>query len=725
MPEIFVEVRPLSGIPYALTYLTDHPVQIGTLVHISIKNKSHLGLISKILSTSPNPNFKFLSIIDEVYPHPILNEDGIKVIQWLTRYYGCTTLTALETALPALLRKGKAFPKNYYLRTTNLQPNFNSRSKLQNMLYTWLLEHPNVSLTTFKQTFPKQLQTLNTLIKKQLVESYTEEKNDLNYINKTKDFPLTDEQQSVVQSIKKNLTSGQHSTHLLWGITGSGKTEIYHALILQAKILQKQTLYLVPEITLSEQALIKLKHRLQASGINIAIWHSRLSDTEKLNTWQKTLSGSIDVLLGTRSALFVPLPNLGLVIVDEEHEPSYKQSENPRYHGRDLAVYRSFITQSTCILGSATPSLESWTNAHNGKYFFHTLKNRPLKQTLPKIHLVDMRHEKPNFEGTFLLSNLLREKINERLDCKEQTLLFLNRRGYAPYLFCPKCEKRLECPHCRSNLVYHQKDNLLRCHLCDYKKSYHSLCEICNTPLKLSKGLGTQRIEACLKQLYKTARILRLDTDIIQQYPNWYQAILDHHYDIIVGTQMLAKGLDFPLLSLVGIIQADTQLIPEDFRISERTFQLLVQVSGRAGRSNCPGEVVVQSFNPNASCIRLSLEQDSQTFLEQEYYLRKQYAYPPFRHIIRNILRSRSETILYYTAQKWAKYLQKNLPNSIEILGPAAPSINKINSYYRMHLLLFTTSILQTIPMLNQLRKTFKMPTSIIDLWDVDPVDFS
>ena len=724
MTEFFAEVLPISGIPNALVYRTEKPIQEGSLVRVSIKNKPHLGLVSKVYEDSPDPNFKFLSILECIYPNPIVNEDGIKLIQWLTRYYGCTTLAALETALPTLIRKGKAFPVDYGLRATCLQPNFSARSKQQQAVYNWIVEHPDRSLEAFKDVFPKQTQTLNALIEKGYVERFIKENTCRNAVDTRSTFPLTDEQNAVFKVIASHLTDPQGSTHLLWGITGSGKTEIYHSLILKAKILQKQTLYLVPEITLSEQALVKLKNRLQASGIRIAVWHSRLSDTEKLRTWQQALSRNIDVLLGTRSSLFVPLPQLGLVIVDEEHEPSYKQAENPRYHGRDLAVYRAFVTQSVCVLGSATPSVESWTNAHNGKYFFHTLTTRPLGQVLPKVHLVDMRHEKPNFEGTFLLSNLLREKINERLDRKEQILLFLNRRGYAPYLYCPNCEKRLACPHCHTHLVYHKKDNRLHCHLCDYQEPFQTTCSTCKTPLKLSRGLGTQRIETCLHHFYKNARIVRLDTDVIQQHPDWYQAILEHRYDIIVGTQMLAKGLDFPDLTLVGVIQADAQATPEDFRISERTFQLLVQVSGRAGRSKNSGEVVVQSFNPDAMSIRYGIQQDVQSFLEQEYQLRKHYAYPPFRHIIRHIFRSRSESTLHYVIQKWANCLQKTLPSTVELLGPIAPSISKINGFYRMHLLLFTPSILQILPLLKKLRNKFKMPSSIIDLWDVDPIDF-
>ena len=375
-------------------------------------------------------------------------------------------------------------------------------------------------------------------------------------------------------------------------------------------------------------------------------------------------------------------------------------------------------------MGTATPSVETWVNIKTNKYDLHRLILRANGQPLPKVYVVDMNYEKPNFEGTYILSALLREKISERLDNHEQTLLFLNRRGYSPYLYCPKCETRLTCPHCNTNLVFHKQGQMLRCHICDYQVATYTKCLKCGTALKLSRGLGTQRIEACLRQLYKTARILRLDSDVIQVQPHWYEDILAHRYDIIIGTQMLAKGLDFPLITLVGMIQADGLNSVEDFRNAERMFQLIVQVSGRAGRSKKAGEVVLQTFSPHSDCITYGSKMDVENFLNKEYSFREKYRYPPFRRMIRHIFRSRSEKVLSYVVEQWKLFLLKNNVCDFEILGPAQPSLNKINGYYRMHLIYLTKNILGMLPKLQTLRQAFKLPSNMIDLLDVDPIDF-
>ncbi len=725
MPIYYVDVLPLIAVPYPLTYFSTDPLLPGTFVRVSVRNVSTFALVVKSYLAAIYKNFTFSPILECVYPEPIVDLSNLNVIQWLSNYYACSTATAIETALPTLLRQGKPFPVEYTLHTTHLMPTFSKNAKRQIAIYEWLQQHPAISQKIFTQTFPKYSHLLKILIEKGYIErrifypTYT-----LPDTQSSPSITLTSEQSTVVEQLTQALHQKTYQTHLLWGVTGSGKTEIYHQLILRAKQLSLQTLYLVPEIMLSEQALAKLQSRLNAFNIRVAVWHSQLSDREKHHIWHQSLQGHIDLILGTRSAIFVPMKQLGLVIIDEEHEPAYKQSENPRYHGRDLAIYRAHEANVLCLLGSATPSVETWANVKTGKYTLHKLLNRPKNLPSPNIHLADMRYEKPNFEGSFVLSNLLREKISERLEKHEQTLLFLNRRGYAPYLFCPKCKTQLECPHCKSHLVFHKNDLTLRCHLCDFKQPAYKQCPYCQTPLRISCGLGTQRIESCLQRLYKNARILRLDSDVINQHTDWYKAILQHDYDIIVGTQMLAKGLDFPNLTLAGIIQADGPIFSEDFRASERTFQLIMQVSGRTGRFEKPGEVIVQSFNPDNDCIISSLKQDTSGFLDREYNLRKQYQYPPFRHMVRHIFRCRSEKILPYTLKTWHRYLLENLGPFCEILGPSSPYQDRINGYYRMHLLYLTQSILSFISTLQHLRQKFKMPTNIIDLLDVDPIDF-
>lgn len=724
MQVYYIEVLPFIAVPYTLTYTASEPIAVGTLIDITVKNIKTKGLVRSVFTTLPQSNYKYLPIEGRLYNEPVIFEDCIKIIEWISRYYACSLPVAIETALPTQLRQGKPFPRFYTLHVTDVLPQFDARCHQQKTVYEWIKVHPYCSQATLTSVFPRQNAVINKLIDKNYIERCFEGNVDNTQANSNHNITLTKEQQTAFQTLTQSLQQKTYVTYLLWGVTGSGKTEIYHHLILEAKKIGKQVLYLVPEITLAEQAIAKIKSRFLECNIRIQTWHSRLTDSEKLHIWEQAVHDQVDVIIGTRSALFVPLKNLGLVIVDEEHEPSYKQSDNPRYHGRDLAIYRAYLSQSLCVLGTATPSVETWANVKNGKYQVVRLSQRALNAQLPEVHLVDMRYEKPNFEGTFILSRLLREKINERLDRHEQTLLFLNRRGYAPYLYCPKCEIRQECPHCRSHLVFHKKDNTLRCHLCDFKITAYTHCTKCHQPLKLSTGLGTQRIEACLKKLYKNVRVLRLDSDVIKEHPNWYNDILDHKYDIIVGTQMLAKGLDFPNVTLVGVIQADGQNTLEDFRVSERTFQLLVQVSGRAGRSEKHGEVIVQSFSPHNDCIQYGITQKVETFLDKEYALREQYRYPPFRHMIRHIFRSRSEKMLPYVVNQWNECLRKHLPPDMEILGPAYPSQNKINGYHRMHMLYLTHNILNDLPKLLQLRQTLKIPTNVIDLWDVNPIDF-
>ena len=721
----YLDVLPIFSISHALTYTASWLVPVGSMVKIRVRNRITTGIVKNVSEVSPGGNFKFAPIEATLYDHPIVNADNIQVIEWLVRYYGCSLNTAIGTALPGLVRQGKPFPVCYMLQATKTKVHFSGKSIRQKEMYEWLQCHPMTSIETLLNVFPKQTSILNRLIEKNYVikSEYYEENTSFDAASH-EIFELTVEQQNIFNAIKKEWKEQETRPQVLWGVTGSGKTEIYHKLILEAKQRGQQVIYLVPEIMLSEQALNRLQKRLSAYKIRSSVWHCHLSDSNKLKTWRDALRGQIDVVLGTRSALFVPLKNLGMVIVDEEHEPSYKQSENPRYHGRDLAIYRAHIAHALCVLGTATPSVETWAHVKTNKYILHQLHCRINGQPLPKVYVADMRYEKPNFEGSYVLSALLREKINEKLDRHEQILLFLNRRGYAPYLYCPKCETRLTCPHCNTYLVFHKEGQCLRCHICGYQASICLKCLKCGTSLKLSCGLGTQRIEACLHKLYKNARILRLDSDVIQSQPHWYTSILEQHYDIIIGTQMLAKGLDFPSITLVGIMQADGQNFTEDFRSTERAFQLIVQVSGRAGRSQKPGEVVLQTFSPDSDCITLGARMEVETFLNKEYNFRKKYGYPPFRRMIRHIFRSRSESILSYSVEQWRLFLLKNNISDLEIFGPAQPSLNKINNYYRMHLLYLTKNVLNTLPKLQALRQDFKLPSNMFDLLDIDPIDF-
>lgn len=718
----YVDVLPLRSIDRVLTYTASQPLQVGMLVHIRVRGRRTVGLVTKVSNNAPVADYAFIPVEGVLYGTPVICEDNLALIQRVSDYYACPFGTVLETALPAFLRVGKEFKKEFFLRVTDVTATFSSRAVQQAAIYRWIERHPSVSDAEFRKNFPKGTPFLKRLIEKNYVERC--EQPPAKTQNADTLLPLTDEQRDVFEKLRAALRSGEFSVHVLFGVTGSGKTELYHALTAKAKNLGLQALYLVPEILLSAQALAKIKTRLSAYDIRVGLWHSRLSDGERMRVWQGALNGTIDVILGTRSAVFLPFKRLGLVVVDEEHEPSYKQSDTPRYHGCDLALYRARLNSALCVLGSATPSVESWNEARCGHYELHTLTQRPSGQPLPKVFLADMRYEKPNFEGSFVLSTLLREKLSACLDRGEQALLFLNRRGYAPYCYCPKCCVRLECPNCKSYLVFHKTDRTLRCHICDTRVAAYDRCPACNLPMRLSVGLGTQRIEACLKQLYKRARVLRLDSDAASKENDWYEAVLQKKYDILIGTQMVAKGLDFPHLTLVGVIQADLITAAEDFRSSERLFQLLVQVSGRAGRAERPGKVVLQTFSPEADWVRYALKHDTVGFLDRETALRKQHRYPPFRRMVRHLFRSFSEKTLCYVVDQWNDFLRKNVSEDVEIMGPAVPYINKAHRYWRMHLLYLTSHETSFLPQLQNLRQRFQMPSNVIDVLDVDPTDF-
>ena len=387
----YVDVLPLRSVDRALTYSTPQPLQVGMLVHIRVRGRRTVGLVTKVSSIAPEADYALVPIEGSLYETPVVYEDNLAIIQRVADYYMCPLGTVLETALPAFLRIGKVFKKEFFLHITDVTALFSARAVQQAAIYRWLEQHPFVSEAEFRKNFPKGTPFLKRLIEKKYAERC--EQPPLEAGNSDTLLPLIDEQEKVFEKLRAALRAGKFSAHVLFGVTGSGKTELYHALTAEAKNLELQTLYLVPEILLSAQALAKIKLRLSAYGIRVGLWHSRLSDGERMRVWQGALNGTIDVILGTRSAVFLPFKRLGLVIVDEEHEPSYKQSEIPRYHGRDLALYRARLNNALCVLGSATPSVESWNEARCGHYELHTLTQRPSGQPLPKVFLADMNQD--------------------------------------------------------------------------------------------------------------------------------------------------------------------------------------------------------------------------------------------------------------------------------------------------------------------------------------------
>lgn len=478
------------------------------------------------------------------------------------------------------------------------------------------------------------------------------------------------------------------NTVLLHGITGSGKTEIYISLIQAALENGDQVLYLLPEIALTAQIVTRLK---AVFGDQMGVYHSKFSDNERVEVWQGLLDGRFSFIIGVRSAVFLPFNDLGLIIIDEEHENSYKQYEPaPRYNARDTALYLAHIHSARTILGSATPSIESYTNAHNNKYGLVNLTERYGGSQLPEMITADVRVERKRKTIVGHFSSVLVEALQQALDKKEQAIIFQNRRGYSNYITCEDCGYIPECPHCAVSLTYHQYKNQLNCHYCGHKEPVPVICPACGSTRVRTVGMGTEKIEEDLQLIFPDARIQRMDLETTRTkyaYQNIIQSFEKGEVDILVGTQMVSKGLDFDKVSVVGVFDTDRMIHFPDFRSIERTYQMVTQVSGRAGRREVPGKVILQTGNPEQPVIKLILEQDYETFFQMEMRERENYRYPPFTRMIKILVRSKDRQLTARAADSLTNMLREDLGPS-RILGPQEPVINKIRDKYLMEIFL-------------------------------------
>ena len=541
---------------------------------------------------------------------------------------------------------------------------------------------------------------------------------------------LNAEQAAAVAALAASLAAGKFGVTLLHGITGSGKTEVYLRAIQAALESGGGVILLVPEVALTPQTVARLRSRLDAiaPGHRCVVWHSHLSAGERLDGWLALASGEVRVAVGARSAVFAPVRDLRLIVVDEEHEPAYKQDESPRYHGRDVAVMRARLCGAQCLLGSATPSLESHANAVCGKYGLLRLTKRVDFRSLPSFTVVDMCVEAARKRGASALSGALVDAMQARHGRGEQTILFINRRGYSPSMQCRKCGAVEECPHCSVAMVYHRTDETLRCHLCGEQRPAPARCPKCGAPDIRWRGLGTQRVEEAVRRALPRARIERMDSDTMTRKNRFREILGDFRkgkIDVLVGTQMIGKGLDFPNVTLVGLVDADLSMHIPDFRANERTFQLLVQVAGRAGRGDRAGEVVVQSFTPKAEAIQFARHADYEGFASAELEIRREFGYPPQRHLIGHLLRGPNPDKLKFFAEQWARRVREALGKRVELKGPAPAPIEKIRDEYRWQLWYFVESVTRVIGDLSRLRDEFEWPKGITQMLDVDPMNLT
>jgi len=738
-----IEVQPLSGFKKALAYLVDGKlaplIRLGSLVKIPLGPRKTLGIVSSLDPESPPASVgKLKFVLSLVRDDPVLSPDLIGLARWMSGYYSTSIESVLEGMIPAAVRDGTSEKTKRMLEITKLGITDKGKELVtRSPKQVLLLEHLTikagpVALNETIQNLGIGESVAKGLIKKGLARETKDSVMRVAYSDDLKDstdevyteVKLTDEQSKASQEIKDNLKKDRFSTHLLLGITGSGKTEVYFEAMEKALSMGGSVLFLVPEVALAPQTVSRLRHRFSRQGEQVVVWHSHLSAGERLDAWSSITQGEARIVVGARSAVFAPVSNLRLVVVDEEHEPAYKQDENPRYHGRDVAVYRAMLNEAVCLLGSATPSLETLHNVERKKYAKSSLTKRIDGRELPLIHLVDMRRESLKEKIPPILSQPLVEALRQRYTDREQSILFLNRRGFNTTMLCPDCGFVEQCKDCSIAMTFHRTDGYLRCHLCGYRKPAPRACPECQSFDIRKKGHGTQRIEDIVRDLLpRKTVVMRIDADMMTK-KNLFREVLNDFrrgkIDILVGTQMIAKGLDFPNVTLVGVIDADLPLRMEDFRASERAFQLLVQVGGRAGRGDRAGEVFVQTYAPHAPSIQYSRKADLNGFSEEELELRKEFGYPPYRHLIRHLFKGRSEEKVEFYAQQWKKLLDSDPIPQVDVKGPAPAPLEKIKGFYRYHLLYLTGSVRPFLQHFHSKRDGFPLDKDVHDVIDVD-----
>jgi primosomal protein N' (replication factor Y) len=539
---------------------------------------------------------------------------------------------------------------------------------------------------------------------------------------KPKKLKLTDEQEQAVNKINNSIQNGDFQSFLLYGITGSGKTEVYIRVIKKCLEKEKTALMLVPEISLTPQMVERFYN---AFGQDIAILHSHLNERQRWQQWNKIKSGKSKIVIGARSAIFAPLENIGIIIVDEEHENTYKQDKTPRYNGRDIAIVRARLSNAVVILGSATPSLESWQNVENGKSILLQLTKRPLTYKLPSVQIIDLKKEEdPNAH----FSATLKIRIEKKLAAGEQIILFHNRRGHSSFVQCVSCGKLFQCPHCEISMNFHSSSQELICHYCGHKIDLPRKCPECGSFMFSFGAPGTQQIEKELQILFPSARILRMDSDSTRRkdsYDSMFERMKKGNIDILLGTQMIAKGLDFANVTLVGVISADIGLNIPDFRAAERTFQLLTQVAGRSGRGEKPGEVIIQTYNPEHYAITCATRQDFVSFSEQELKLRKLLKYPPTYRLARFLFSHKNEKYLRTQLIKNDHIIErlKKLfkPENLFVLGPVQAPFIKMKNNYRYHIILKADSVQTLSQSVNYLKENLKLGSMVRMIIDIDP----
>lgn len=671
---------------YHVPKLLENNIKIGVRVRIPFGNMILDGFVLGISDNISYDNSKIKDIINVIDEEPVLNKEMLL----LGKYMSDNLLASLSSCYQVMLPKAlKAEVKsNIKIKYDRYLHRIKSIEEIDRYIDNCKYESQINLLCKLKEgdiLITKMSSSINTIIKYGFASIIYEECKRYKYdgISNYKRVNLTDKQRLVSDTIISSF--GKSDTFLLYGVTGSGKTEVYMDVIEKAINNGKSAIMLVPEIGLTPQIVGKFISRF---GNVISVLHSKLSDSERYDEYRKITNGESKIVIGTRSAIFVPFNNIGVIIIDEEHTSSYKQDNNPRYSAINVAEWRSKYHNCPLVLGSATPSLESFAKAGNHVYKLLSLTERAGGSVLPIVNIVDMKEEVK--KGNFILSDMLKNKISEVLSKGEQAIILLNRRGYSSTISCKECGYVYKCPNCDITYTYHKSSNNLKCHYCGYSMVLPNKCSICGSDNLKDYGLGTEKLEETLNSLYK-ARIVRMDVDTTSK-KGQHQKIIDdfgeHKYDILIGTQMIAKGLDFPLVTLVGVVSIDSSLTSPDYRASENTFQLLSQVSGRAGRSENKGEVIVQTFNPDHYAITLAKNHDYIDFYKEEMKIRKMLKYSPYYYMVLVSITSLDYELGFKEANKIGSYIRNNISSDSIVLGPTMANMFKVNNIYHYQIII-------------------------------------
>lgn len=791
---VTLEIALRKEFDYAIPTEFAGKVDVGSRVQVPFGARKVLGVVTAVAEESAHTNLK--PILKVIGAQTLVTPKVLRLARWIADYYCCAPEIALKSVLPEAVRHEDAgWRERLFVRVLPVSGEFPKLPKRQlevwhiieerrEMLLSELIALAETTAATVRKLEDRGLVTIASEISER--DPYARE-----HILATQPLALNPSQAAALEKIKAamnnsvapptvdgttpgNPPQSKAPTFLLHGVTGSGKTEIYLQAIAHALAQGQGAIVLVPEISLTPQTVERFKARFSSGKLQtlVAVLHSHLSAGERHDEWHKIRQGRARIVIGARSAIFAPVEPLGLIIVDEEHEHTYKQEEAPRYHARDVAVVRGQMEGAVVVLGSATPSLESYHNCKKGKYTLLELPERVDHQKMPVVRVVDMRQAARKEKGPPIFSPQLKEAITQRLEKGEQTILFLNRRGYSTSLQCERCGHVCECPNCSLSLTYHRPENLLRCHLCGYNERVPAVCPNpkCKNPAIRYSGLGTQKVEDVLAKLFPKARIKRMDADVMKRKDDYRKVLGDFRtgkIDILIGTQMIAKGLHFPNVTLVGIIHADLALNMPDFRAGERTFQLLTQVAGRAGRGDVEGEVFVQAFAPFHPAIQYARRHDFVGFYDQELEFREQLKYPPIARVALLTLKGRNEQKVQLAADHLRKELdalltgqsaKENLPSSPDdsaslfdaatatslqprsvvtqrnvptefrdliIAGPAPAPLLRAETFYRYQIMLRTRAMTRLSRELARITGALNLPEDITLTTDIDPVSFS